>query len=193
VLHGGEKMSKSKGNTVTPHEYGPETTRLFVLSAAHPNRDFEWTATSVDGAYEFQQTVHRMVEGFAGREDVREILDVVDIDAPESIELVVAQDWKYTAYGRAREVDPEDSLVDAVLGSDGVPRSEAAASFVADLDERRPGLEPVVDGEREHELLEAAAWLLEDEFDASVTVRRAEDGDDLADRARPNRPAIYVS
>jgi leucyl-tRNA synthetase len=314
VLHGGEKMSKSKGNTVTPHEYGPETTRLFVLSAAHPNRDFEWTATSVDEAYDFLQTVYGLVDRFVDadgavreegadhdryleretdrtvaavteeferfrlhraiaelrayvrllrryreydaphrygyaralrtltalvaplapylaeecwhrldepglaatadwpsplrpaedyrlerqlvrstREDVREILDVVDIDAPESIELVVAQDWKYAAYERAMEVDPDASLVDGVLGSDAVPRSPAAAEFLADLDERRPGLEPVVDGERERDLLEAAAWLLEDEFGAGVTVRRAEDGEDLAARARPNRPAIFIA
>jgi leucyl-tRNA synthetase len=65
VLHGGEKMSKSKGNDVAPHEYGAETTRLFVLSAAHPGQDFEWTATDVSNAYEFQQDVYGLVTAFA--------------------------------------------------------------------------------------------------------------------------------
>jgi len=69
VLHSGEKMSKSKGNDVAPHEYGAETTRLFVLSAAHPGQDFEWTATDVSNAYEFQQEVYGMVTEFA--EDIR--------------------------------------------------------------------------------------------------------------------------
>ncbi|ACV47030.1 MULTISPECIES: leucine--tRNA ligase [Halomicrobium] len=75
VLHGGEKMSKSKGNDVAPHEYGAETTRLFVLSAAHPGQDFEWTATDVSNAYEFQQDVYRMVlsftDGAGGRTESR--------------------------------------------------------------------------------------------------------------------------
>jgi len=65
VLHSGEKMSKSRGNDVAPHEYGAETTRLFVLSAAHPGQDFEWTATDVSNAYEFQQDLYRMVTAFA--------------------------------------------------------------------------------------------------------------------------------
>ncbi len=64
VLHGGQKMSKSVGNVVTPHEYGAETTRLFVLSAAHPQREFEWTAMSVRNAYDLQQAIYRQVASF---------------------------------------------------------------------------------------------------------------------------------
>jgi len=71
VLHSGEKMSKSKGNDVAPHEYGAETTRLFVLSAAHPGQDFEWTATDVSNAYEFQQDVYGMVDDFTTEADSR--------------------------------------------------------------------------------------------------------------------------
>ena len=61
VLHGGTKMASSVGNVITPHEYGPETTRLFVLSAAHPARDFEWTATDVTGAYDRQRAITTLI------------------------------------------------------------------------------------------------------------------------------------
>jgi len=61
VLYDGEKMSSSKGNAIAPHEYGAETTRLFLLSAAHPAQDFEWTVKSVGDVYDFQQRLFSMV------------------------------------------------------------------------------------------------------------------------------------
>ena len=72
VLHGGQKMSKSVGNVVSPHEYGAETTRLFVLSAAHPQRDFEWTAADVTRAYDLQQDLYSLIAGFGPETGSRE-------------------------------------------------------------------------------------------------------------------------
>ncbi|WP_254529118.1 leucine--tRNA ligase [Natrinema gelatinilyticum] len=71
VLYDGERMSSSKGNVVAPDEYGAETTRLFVLSAAHPEQDFEWTANNVRGAYDLQQTLYRMATDFVAEGDPR--------------------------------------------------------------------------------------------------------------------------
>ncbi|WP_435552445.1 leucine--tRNA ligase [Natrinema sp. CGMCC1.2065] len=71
VLYDGEKMSSSKGNVVVPEEYGAETTRLFVLSAAHPEQDFEWTANNVRGAYDLQQTLYGMAADFVDEGDTR--------------------------------------------------------------------------------------------------------------------------
>jgi leucyl-tRNA synthetase len=313
VLHGGEKMSKSKGNAIAPHSYGAETTRLFVLGAAHPRQDFEWTAKDVRTAYDLQQTLYRTVEAFVEGEsraesaphdryleraidravaaatdeyervrfhqaigeiesfarllrryrgyetpyehtyrrglrtlaalvapiapflaeelwsllgedglaatadwpeplrpaedyrierrvvretlaDVREITDAADITDPERIELAVAPAWKYRAYERAREADPESAVVGRVMDDEAVRAAgDAAADYAADLAERHPGLEPVVDGERERDLLEQAAWLFEDEFGAGVTVRRADPDEAAARKADPGRPAIHIS
>ncbi|MBX0322580.1 leucine--tRNA ligase [Halomicroarcula sp. F13] len=314
VLHSGEKMSKSKGNAVAPHEYGAETTRLFVLSAAHPAQDFEWTVKDVSTAYEFQQTLYEMVDTYtAGQEtrtesaphdaylereidrtiaavteeydrfrfhrvvgelqrfarllrryasyeapyrfaysrglrvltklvapiapylaeelwhmldedglvveapwpeslrdvadfrierqlvrttldDVRDITDVVDIADPDEIEVVVAEDWKYRAYDVARAADPGDAIVGAIMSDASIQaHGDAAADYAAELAEQGAGLEPVVAGDRELEVLSQAAWLFEDEFGADVTVRRADGDDELAGKARPNKPAIHIS
>ena len=314
VLHSGEKMSKSKGNDIAPHEYGAETTRLFVLSAAHPSQDFEWTVKDVSTAYDFQQTLYRLVTEYTDRaetrtestdhdaylereidrtiaavteeydrfrfhrvigeiqrfarllgryagydrpyqfaygrglrvlaglvapiapflaeemwqlldedglvaesrwpeplrdvddyrierqvvrrtlDDVREITEVVDIEAPNEIELVVAADWKYRAYEIARESDPDDAIVGEIMADEDIKRhGDAAADFADRLADRGAGLEPIIDGERELDTLQQAAWLFEDEFGCDVIVRRAAPDDDLAAKARPNKPAIHIS
>lgn len=65
VIKDGAKMSKSKGNVVDPSElidkYGADTTRLFSLFAAPPERDLEWNASGVEGASRFLNKVYRLV------------------------------------------------------------------------------------------------------------------------------------
>jgi leucyl-tRNA synthetase len=60
-----EKMSKSKKNVVGLDEireqYGIDTARWFMLSDSPPERDMEWTAAGIEGAWRFAQRLWRMV------------------------------------------------------------------------------------------------------------------------------------
>ncbi len=53
----GEKMSKSKGNVVLPEtvskKYGIDTARLFLVSVASPDSDFNWSEKGVQGSFKF--------------------------------------------------------------------------------------------------------------------------------------------
>ncbi|MFA5535848.1 MAG: leucine--tRNA ligase [Bacillota bacterium] len=64
VLKDGAKMSKSKGNVVSPEEiieqYGADTARLFILFAAPPERDLEWNEKGVEGCFRFLNRVWRL-------------------------------------------------------------------------------------------------------------------------------------
>ncbi len=57
VLNDGTKMSKSKGNVVDPQElierYGADTVRLFMMFAAPPEQNLEWSDSGVEGSHRF--------------------------------------------------------------------------------------------------------------------------------------------
>jgi len=63
VLKDGSKMSKSKGNVVDPDEivekYGADTARLFILFAAPPEAELEWSDSGVEGAYRFLNRLYQ--------------------------------------------------------------------------------------------------------------------------------------
>ena len=65
VIKDGAKMSKSKGNVVDPddiiNQYGADTARLFILFAAPPEKDLEWSDEGVEGAYRFLNRLWRLV------------------------------------------------------------------------------------------------------------------------------------
>lgn len=66
-----EKMSKSKRNVVDPNilldRYGADTTRLFCLFAAPPQRDLEWSDQGVEGSARFLNRVWRLVSKWFSR------------------------------------------------------------------------------------------------------------------------------
>jgi leucyl-tRNA synthetase len=69
VIKDGAKMSKSKGNVVSPDDmiarYGADATRMYALFAAPPDRDLEWQEEGVAGISRFLSRVYRLVTKYA--------------------------------------------------------------------------------------------------------------------------------
>ena len=82
----GRKMSKRWGNVVTPgpmvERYGADTLRLFILFAAPPEKDIDWSDEQVDGLFRFLARVWRL---FHARQDC--------FGAPEQALRGVRGDW----------------------------------------------------------------------------------------------------
>jgi leucyl-tRNA synthetase len=144
-----------------------------------------WPAAERPADYD---TERRLVENT--RDDVRDIVEVAGID-PGHIEIAVAPAWKHRALETARDADGD--VVGTIMGEERFrERGEDAAAFAKDL-AARGHLDDQLLPEREREALERAAWLLEREFGATVTVLGADRaGADLASEAEPGRPAINI-
>jgi leucyl-tRNA synthetase len=69
VIKDGAKMSKSKGNVVSPDDmvarYGADAARMYALFAAPPDRDLDWQEDGVAGVTRFLGRVWRLVTKYA--------------------------------------------------------------------------------------------------------------------------------
>jgi leucyl-tRNA synthetase len=65
VIKDGAKMSKSKGNVVSPDEmvsrFGADSTRMYALFATSPDRELDWQEAGVEGVHRFLSRTYRFV------------------------------------------------------------------------------------------------------------------------------------
>jgi leucyl-tRNA synthetase len=65
VIKGGAKMSKSKGNVVSPDDmvaqFGADSTRMYSLFATSPDRELDWQEAGVEGVHRFLSRAFRFV------------------------------------------------------------------------------------------------------------------------------------
>jgi leucyl-tRNA synthetase len=72
ITRDGAKMSKSRGNTVSPAEYveryGADTARTYVCFMGPPERGGDWSDEGVEGVHRFLSRLWRLCEEVEGRD-----------------------------------------------------------------------------------------------------------------------------
>ena len=93
VLKDGSKMSKTKGNVVSPeviiNRFGADTARLFILFAAPPERDLEWNDTAVEGCSRFLSRFWRLYVNILEREGLDAPLPATFTEADKAVRRAV--------------------------------------------------------------------------------------------------------
>jgi leucyl-tRNA synthetase len=139
VLKDGAKMAKSKGNVVDPEymieAYGTDTTRLFLLFAAPPEKDLEWSDQGVAGSARFLNRLWNL-----GHDLLPELRAVQPYQGPGTELAAGLSEFRHKVHATIKKVtaDIEDSfhfntaiaavmeLVNAFyLAAESLPRDEA--------------------------------------------------------------------
>ena len=106
VLKDGAKMSKSKGNTIDPddiiNKYGADTIRLFILFAAPPEQNLEWSDSAIEGGYKFLKRFWKLSYQIRNSYDVPKDKDnKILIKHNETIDKVSTDFFKRKSYNTA--------------------------------------------------------------------------------------------
>jgi len=138
VIKDGAKMSKSKGNVVSPDDmvarYGADATRMYALFAAPPDRDLDWQEDGVAGVSRFLGRVWRLATKYAplaraGRGQIKEAPTGLSLKLLRKLHQTIAkitQDfegrWHFnTCVAAIMELVNDMQAADAQLAAGDVP------------------------------------------------------------------------
>ena len=96
ITHQGAKMSKSKGNVISPsayvERYGADTARCYILFLGPPAQDADWSDSGVGGVYRFLSRVWRLAEAAEPLDVEPDSFDAAGLEGG-ALELVRKAHW----------------------------------------------------------------------------------------------------
>ena len=97
ITREGAKMSKSKGNVISPstyiERYGADTARCYVLFIGPPDQDADWSDEGVEGVHRFLTRLWRLGEDVAADTGQQPPLGPLDTPEGEDLELMRKAHW----------------------------------------------------------------------------------------------------
>ena len=130
-----EVMSKSKKNVVAPNAiidaYGADTARWFMLSDSPPERDLEWSAAGVEGAWRFINRLWRLVDERMDDAPARNRANGADGGGADGASLALRR----ATHGAIHDVT---QLLDRFKFNSAVARIRELANAIEDFSGRGP-------------------------------------------------------
>jgi leucyl-tRNA synthetase len=97
ITRDGAKMSKSKGNVISPtpyvERYGADTTRCYILFIGPPDQDADWSDSGVEGVHRFLGRLWRLGAELAERDEPQPVDAASNGAAGDDLELLRKTHW----------------------------------------------------------------------------------------------------
>jgi leucyl-tRNA synthetase len=97
ITRDGAKMSKSKGNMISPvpyvERYGADTARCYILFIGPPDHGADWTDKGVEGVHRFLGRLWRLGADVAASTGKQEPLGPLDSPTGDDLELMRKAHW----------------------------------------------------------------------------------------------------
>jgi leucyl-tRNA synthetase len=97
ITRDGAKMSKSKGNMISPapyvERYGADTTRAYMLFIGPPDQDADWTDEGVEGVHRFLARLWRLGADVAEQTGQQPLLGPLEPPEGDDLELMRKAHW----------------------------------------------------------------------------------------------------
>jgi leucyl-tRNA synthetase len=97
ITRDGAKMSKSKGNMISPEpyveRYGADTARAYTLFIGPPDQDADWTDEGVEGVHRFLGRLWRLAADIAERTGRRQLDPAAGSGEGDDLELLRKTHW----------------------------------------------------------------------------------------------------
>ena len=97
ITRDGAKMSKSKGNMISPvpyvERYGADTARCYILFIGPPDHDADWTDKGVEGVHRFLGRLWRLGADVSAASGQHEPLGPLDDPEGDDLELMRKAHW----------------------------------------------------------------------------------------------------
>ena len=97
ITRDGAKMSKSKGNMISPapyvERYGADTARAYILFIGPPDQDADWSDEGVEGVHRFLARLWRLGADVAEQTGQQPLLGPLEAPEGDDLELMRKAHW----------------------------------------------------------------------------------------------------
>ncbi len=128
--------------------------------------------------------------------DIRYVLNLIKLENPKEITLIVSPKWKYKLFKKVKELLKTTrnvgDILKELLKTDLRQHGTEISKIISKLVEKQ--LEHILSQEKELKIFTESKSLIEKEFNTKVNLVLAENSKDLkANNAQPSKPAILIT